>query len=88
MSQNGDEDENIAPSEPLSESTVWTLVLCAVISGAAILFFAVLLAACRCRQRRKRFSAAAISVRVLQEAVRAGQVKTPQVKGPFAKVRK
>ncbi|EEC16748.1 proline rich protein, putative, partial [Ixodes scapularis] len=41
-----DQDNDPAPSETvLSASTIWTLAFCGVISGAAVLFFACLLAA-------------------------------------------
>lgn len=92
-------DGNTTASDPmdaapvvLSESTIWTLVLCGVMIAAAVAFFAVVLAVCRCRQRRerhKRCLTAQTNIRVMQDMVKMAARKkqtVPLGQGPFARI--
>nr|XP_037272150.1 uncharacterized protein LOC119164143 [Rhipicephalus microplus] len=87
-----DEDATGVTAMVLSESTIWTLALCATMIVAAVAFFAVVLAVCRCRQqreRRKRFMKTHKNIRVMQNMVKVAKRRQKEAmmgQGPFARV--
>ncbi|XP_037524412.1 uncharacterized protein LOC119401577 [Rhipicephalus sanguineus] len=86
-----DEDASGVTAMVLSESTIWTLALCATMIVAAVAFFAVVLAVCRCRQqreRRKRFMKTHKNIRVMQNMVKIAKRRQREAmigQGPFAR---
>lgn len=90
----GNSTTSFTDAEPvvLSESTIWTLALCGVMIVAAVAFFAVVLAVCRCRQRRerhKRCLTTQTNIRVMQDMVKMAARKkqpAPLGQGPFARI--
>lgn len=86
-----DEDGSGVTAMVLSESTIWTLALCATMIVAAVAFFAVVLAVCRCRQqreRRKRFMNTHKNIRVMQNMVKIAKRRQKEAtmgQGPFAR---
>ncbi|XP_049511586.1 uncharacterized protein LOC125939995 [Dermacentor silvarum] len=86
------EDTSGVTTMVLSETTIWTLALCATMIIAAVAFFAVVLAVCRCRQqreRRKRYLNTHKNIRVMQNMVKIAKRREKQAtvnQGPFSRI--
>ncbi|XP_077493636.1 uncharacterized protein LOC144104470 [Amblyomma americanum] len=83
-------EETSPAATGLSASTIWTLVMCAAMIIAAVAFFAVVLAVCRCRQRRerrKKYLTTHKDIRVMKNIVKmaARREKETVRQGPFGR---
>ncbi|KAK8756730.1 hypothetical protein V5799_000567 [Amblyomma americanum] len=91
LATNGTGDQESSPAATvLSASTIWTLALCAAMIVAAVAFFAVVLAVCRCRQRRerrKKYLTTQKNIRVMQNVVKMAARKKKETlrQGPFGR---
>ncbi|XP_065309635.1 uncharacterized protein [Dermacentor albipictus] len=86
------EDTSGVATMVLSETTIWTLALCATMIIVAVAFFAVVLVVCRCRQqreRRKRYLNTHTNIRVMQNMVKIAKRREKQAtinQGPFSRI--